>query len=116
MGKQERTMVGTDHTSIAQTDARKARAPRGEVGARADEVVRRLRGINGDVPIFFERAFFASARCPLARDRTRCRKIPCTKHRQSERARLRKQPVPAGDPILERHASFGRKIKTEIRI
>jgi hypothetical protein len=28
MGKQERTMVGTNHTSIAQTDARKARAPR----------------------------------------------------------------------------------------
>jgi len=28
MGKQERTMVGTNHTSIAQTDARKVRPPR----------------------------------------------------------------------------------------
>jgi hypothetical protein len=28
MKKQDRTMVGTNRTSIAQTDARKARAPR----------------------------------------------------------------------------------------
>ena len=88
----------------------------GEVGARADEVVRRLRGDQWRRADFFERPFFASARCPLAWDRTRCRKIPFTKHRQSERARLRKQPVPASDPILERHPSFGRKIKTEIKI
>ena len=87
----------------------------GQVGARADEVVRRLRGINGDVPSFSTGYFLQVLAARWLGIEPVAWKIPCT-HRQSERARLRKQPVPAGDPILERHASFGRKIKTEIKI
>jgi len=82
----------------------------GQVGARADEVVRRLRGINGDVPSFSSGYFLQVLAARWLGIEPVAWKIPCT-HRQSERARLRKQPVPAGDPILERHASFGRKSK-----
>jgi len=64
-----------------------------DVAIRADRAVQRVRAVEGNVLIFFKRAFSPRTRRSLARPRRYARQILCAEHREPECIGLRTQPV-----------------------